>query len=78
MYIKSFSKNLGLITLLMTALIQNANAESVTTERPSQEASIVSAPGVSDADKWAMMALGIGLVGLRLRSKQNRHSSDVK
>ncbi|MDR3390228.1 MAG: PEP-CTERM sorting domain-containing protein [Sulfuriferula sp.] len=35
-------------------------------------------PAVPEADTWAMMAVGLGLVGLRLRRKSKKSQDAVK
>ncbi|MFA5171856.1 MAG: PEP-CTERM sorting domain-containing protein [Sulfuriferula sp.] len=39
-------------------------------------AHIVHVPAVPEADTWAMMAVGLGLVGLRLRRKAGKPSAE--
>lgn len=79
MNMNKFSKHAGLLAILMIGLINNAHAESMTADNPNQAVSLGSPHVVPEADKWAMVALGVGLVGLRLRRKQDRyHRPHVK
>jgi hypothetical protein len=49
--------------------VTGAHGSTTFTGRDAPGAHIVHVPAVPEADTWAMMAVGLGLVGLRLRRK---------
>ncbi|WP_124948686.1 PEP-CTERM sorting domain-containing protein [Sulfuriferula thiophila] len=78
-------KLLGVAAVAALSFAGNASAVTVTGTGPNGTTVVVTGvgdgfgtwsvtPAVPEADTWAMMALGLGLVGLRLRRKGGKTS----
>ena len=63
-------KLLGSVAVIVLGFAGNANAISLNVANPERDVRNTEVSPVPEADTWAMMALGVGLVGLRLRRKQ--------
>jgi hypothetical protein len=74
-------KVVGVAALAALSFAGNAGAVTVSATGPNGNTIVVTGvgdgsgtwykvPAVPEADTWAMMALGLGLVGLRLRSRK--------
>lgn len=78
MKMKKAIQILGLAAVITLGLADKANALEVEMHADRDDFHMLqhirNAPAVPEADTWAMMALGLGLVGLRLRRKSNKSS----
>ncbi len=68
-------KLVGVAAVLALSFIGNASALTVT--GPNNTWTITKVPAVPEAETWAMMAVGLGLVGLRLRRKSKNDNTSV-
>lgn len=78
-------RSLIMVTAISLGFAGNAGAVTVSETGPNGTTIVVTGigegsgtwsvtPAVPEADTWAMMLLGLGLVGLRLRGKKGRTS----
>lgn len=63
-------KMLGAAAFITLGFAGNAHAVDIDDPHPVIFYHIHNTPAVPEADTWAMMAVGLGLVGLRLRRKR--------
>lgn len=79
------TRSLILATVIFLGFAGNAGAVTVSETGPNGTTVVVTGigdgsgtwsvtPAVPEADTWAMMLLGLGLVGLRLRGKKGKTS----
>lgn len=79
MKVRSSMKVLALAAVVSFGFAANANAVSINADHSDGHPNFHShVPAVPEADTWAMMALGLGLVGLRLRRKGKKSQDAVK
>lgn len=78
MQMKKAIQMLGLAAVITLGLAGRANAMEVERHADRDDFHVLqhirNAPAVPEADTWAMMAVGLGLVGLRLRRKNGKSS----
>ena len=74
MNLRNSLKLLTAATVLTMGVAANANAVQISVHDVDDSCTPVGGVvgAVPEADTWAMMAVGLGLVGLRLRRKKNK------
>lgn len=70
-------KLLALAAFVSLGFAANAHAIDINVGNPDRDVR-EHVPAVPEADTWAMMAVGLGLVGLRLRRKNRNSQGDIK
>ncbi len=73
MNVTNLVSGLAFAAVMSLGFAANANAVSVNASNSNGHPNFHSrVPAVPEADTWAMMAIGLGLVGLRLRRKSKK------
>ncbi|WP_124948687.1 PEP-CTERM sorting domain-containing protein [Sulfuriferula thiophila] len=70
-------KLLSVGAVMAFSIIGNANATEVHGLHKIEVGESESCPPVPEADTWAMMAVGLGLVGMRLRRKSGKSANKL-
>ena len=70
-------KLLGVGAALAFGIAANASATTIHGYHHIEVEESESCPPVPEADTWAMMAVGLGLVGMRLRRKNGKSANEL-
>jgi hypothetical protein len=76
MKVNKSARLLGVMAVAVLGFVGNAYAVDVDDFHPVIQ-HICNPPPVPEADTWAMMAVGLGLVGLRLRRKGKKSQEAI-